>query len=515
MEEVVLAAEHPAEADISRGPTGAAPALHHDNAVDSDSQPVPQSFVASRSDIELSELSSGLRAVALQADPSAVSLQSSSSSIHDSLSSQRRPPNRRSLSLPSIVTLGLSSLKRPRRSSESYTDHDRSPFPSLSRSSISIISGTSNASDRMSVDVPIPTPSSTAVSSTSSTAQQNPLKRIRAALHGAVRSRGPGTSSSAVSARINRAKAKAGEFIPNEQLEKQWRKKCLDPEYGDPDAVFTPGNVSTVHHSRCHKDVQVKEPYDFSRFKDHVKNCKGPTKKKEAELAQSPCSKCTEHRAASLPLPRDHPCPGLTASDDSRIKQILERTAHSGGGSRADWKVSKTRFEGAYYSELPDEKKKVVNSIRHHERAWNNVHGAMAVFAVDCEALVSSTNQTQDGRVRPCGACVALFSNPRFKAALKHPQAKPENYKYTNHRFRVPVLGHIYAKVIGVKEIVDAAVRFIPLSYRATVISLYLTPWIGKRPHITISSVRQRCLWREVHTACCVEWAGRGHGLQG
>ncbi|PPQ84467.1 hypothetical protein CVT24_012143 [Panaeolus cyanescens] len=84
---------------------------------------------------------------------------------------------------------------------------------------------------------------------------------------------GDGMSKSARSSRAIRAKIKAGTYQINEAKYDTWKKKkkiLAD----DPHAEFSTKDIRKVRHSSCGESLKVKDPYDYSRWRDHVtKRC--------------------------------------------------------------------------------------------------------------------------------------------------------------------------------------------------------------------------------------------------
>lgn len=65
-----------------------------------------------------------------------------------------------------------------------------------------------------------------------------------------------------------------------------------------------------------------------------------------------------------------------------------------------------------------------------------------------------------NGLPLPCEPCQELLLNKHFGAILCRHVPVDENFKYTNHQFCSKGLGEIYARTIGLQEIVEA-----PMSY--------------------------------------------------
>lgn len=72
----------------------------------------------------------------------------------------------------------------------------------------------------------------------------------------------------------------------------------------------------------------------------------------------------------------------------------------------------------------------------------------------------------KDGRTLPCLECDRVLHDSRFRRILKKPTPADENYKYTNQLFRNQLLGKQYARVKGLKTIIED-VRILLPSWRA------------------------------------------------
>lgn len=107
------------------------------------------------------------------------------------------------------------------------------------------------------------------------------------------------------------------------------------------------------------------------------------------------------------------------------------------------------------FSKLGKQRKRKVLDSQRHEQKWRNDHANIRVFAVACKKTV--TDQASK-RPLPCEACAAVLKSKAFTNALHKPTPDEKNYIYTNHRFRTPLLGSIYARTVGLKDLIEAKV---------------------------------------------------------
>ncbi|KAF8209531.1 hypothetical protein K438DRAFT_1572203 [Mycena galopus ATCC 62051] len=145
------------------------------------------------------------------------------------------------------------------------------------------------------------------------------------------------------------------------------------------------------------------------------------------------------------------PCPGVTEDDIPNVQKYLQRTGASGGGSRSVFKIAMDKFRKAF-SSLKEKRQKEVRDIQYHEQKWRNDHANLRIFSTACDKQVPAATP----RTLPCQPCAMLLSRRSLKRALeKKGPAKPENYIYTNEQFRNQLLGEIYGRTIGLKDIIE------------------------------------------------------------
>ncbi|KAM6495644.1 hypothetical protein JOM56_008350 [Amanita muscaria] len=267
----------------------------------------------------------------------------------------------------------------------------------------------------------------------------------------------PGDSRSAVASRTLRQKLRSGELEVDDAKLARWKEKCrtMDPDF-----------------------IKVKEPYDVQRFSEHVSRCTPESRQKKAAagapslwklgrqlgwkvIPSSNKASTTQTTASLTPAPvaegnnstpLTYPCPGLTDLDHPRIPIYLRRTGFEGGGARSLTVIAKERF-GQSFNELETALKKIVGDVQRHEHQWHNDHQNRRVFATKCEQTVATP--PLNGRAYPCTACVQVLRSKHFRAVLCKPLPIDKNYVFTNHRFRSKAMGEIYARVIGLREIIE------------------------------------------------------------
>lgn len=277
--------------------------------------------------------------------------------------------------------------------------------------------------------------------------------------------RGPiGISASATWAREQRKMlAMKGAKCVDQDKWAKWKKAILQD---DPEAKFFSDSPTLVEHSACSKPFKVKHLYDLARWRDHFCRCKArPTKAKAKVLRHAKdISKMPslftmgfgkEKDSHSEPAPSMVPCPGLTEVDDPLVPIYLRRTGAPGGGGRAIWVIATERFK-SLFSQLTSTKKAEVIDVQATEHTWRNDHIRMRVFASSkanpCLGMVP--REPGDNLCpSPCRRCLKVLHDRRFRNALNRPVPSDENYIYVNHRFRNQVVGELYARNVGLREI--------------------------------------------------------------
>ena len=317
-------------------------------------------------------------------------------------------------------------------------------------------------------------PAKCAVSVVNLTAEctQRPTKRTK--VDEEVKLGAVGISRSARASRQLRAASNSSRFVVCPNKLARWKAKVLEL---DNDAEFNDTNCRLVRHSKCGKDILVKEPYDVSRFRTHLGECQSgklggmPTVKQWAQKFGITMMKSSGHNSHDHGYLKDNvkvqsclsqsqslslACPGISSADEPLIPVYLRCTPVGGGGSRSIVVISKELFQKTFRN-LTMAKKRIVVDTQAHERKWLNDHQVLRVFASGCEK--TGFTKLPDGRVQPCTQCKALLDLRAFKKAIRKPVPSDKHLVHVNHRFRPALLAMIYAKYVGVGEIIETAVR--------------------------------------------------------
>ncbi|KAG6905164.1 hypothetical protein DXG01_004460, partial [Tephrocybe rancida] len=271
---------------------------------------------------------------------------------------------------------------------------------------------------------------------------------------------------------------KKGTFELDDKKYNNWKTKVLKE---DPKAEFSHTNIRLTRHSVCGGQLLMKAPYDMTRWKEHLKLCKSKKPMARRKAASMPTltslgwfvENAVPRVAKKVKVQKMCPCPGITEADDQRVPQYLRRTPVAGGGARSVKLIAGEMFKQLFSCLTPKEKQQIFTAQR-HEQQWKNDHENLRVFATACKHSVpepepepevkagpkpspkpgTKTSKTAQ-RVFPCKACTGVLRSRAFKVAIQKKPKDQRNYIYTNHRFRTPILGQIYARVLGLKELIE------------------------------------------------------------
>ena len=137
---------------------------------------------------------------------------------------------------------------------------------------------------------------------------------------------------------------------------------------------------------------------------------------------------------------------------------ISQTYGASGGGGRSLPVISKQLFKKLFSQLSKKVNRKVVADKQMQEWKWKNDHANHRVYAITCQKTVVDRSPKPP---HPCSECSIVLHSKAFKNAIRKPIPSDENSKFINYRFRNPLLGSIYARTIGVREIVEDEVHFL------------------------------------------------------
>ncbi|KAJ6587364.1 hypothetical protein B0H10DRAFT_2234035 [Mycena sp. CBHHK59/15] len=237
-----------------------------------------------------------------------------------------------------------------------------------------------------------------------------------------------GTCKSSLASKSNLDAYKSGALNPttaDPAKLARWKKKL---EADDPKVEYHPTDLLKAKHSVCGEYVTMGLPYKASKWNTHLsKICPvlHPEKRKNKGKGRQ--------GLASVPSLLSW---GLTAADSAYLPGYLQRTGAVGGGGRSLTAIAKEKF-GKMFAKLGRKNKQIVSDVQFHEHRWRNDHSNLRVF---------STRE-----------CSSLLGLKNFKQAIRRPAPDDKDYIYVNDKYRNQLLGHLYARSIGLKEIIETA----------------------------------------------------------
>ncbi|KAJ8090489.1 hypothetical protein PM082_002377 [Marasmius tenuissimus] len=269
--------------------------------------------------------------------------------------------------------------------------------------------------------------------------------------------RGVGKSRSAIHAtKVRKAQKNGTLAIDNDRLI-QWKQEIqkLDP------AAVCKDDAVAYHCSRCLKRHKVKQAYDLTRVRDHMKKCKPAvhggrmtdffSKNIRSKKSPKPLLKASEAPNTTTQPPNRVPCPGLSQAYNSHIGDYLHRTPVAGRGGQDIRKLAKTQY-GKSYGDLSPQEKALIVDEQERSHTWENRHelDPPRVFSRRCLREVPETPPLSP---QPCTKCAAVYISRTFKNALNHKLPNESKLKHTNKRFRADVVTEISMRILGMKEV--------------------------------------------------------------
>lgn len=259
-----------------------------------------------------------------------------------------------------------------------------------------------------------------------------------------------GASQSAIASQKLRREVASGSYVVREKRFKSWKEKITKL---DLHAQFDHVNPRKVLHSRCSTWILVKEPGDTTRFKQHVETCQAKPVPAGGTLMGMGWLKAKENVETKKVRGKDEvkmPCRGVSDVDNLLVDRYLRRTGAGGGGGRGIHVISRDRFKKEF-KYLTRAQKEVVQATQRAEWVWRNNHQSLRVHAINCERFTSSCSIASS----LCTKCKQLLSLHAFTVAIQKKVPLDKNLKYINKQYLNPVLAHLYAKVKGLRAIIE------------------------------------------------------------
>jgi hypothetical protein len=332
---------------------------------------------------------------------------------------------------------------------------------------------------------------------------------------------GDGKSRSATARRLLNTATKDGTFVLNGKKAEKFEKTIRGR---DAKAIFEYHTKHKVQHSACKQWLVMKEPYNTSRFSEHLKTCldrktqgvlfefgaRRKETKPTTDMEEDKASDASPHDLDDLnsvddEVPRaplsipTRPCYGLKTTSFDNIKAYLSRTGAEGGGARSLREIARKRFcfpqrtprdiqeygnillkHDLQYRELPEDAQEEINVIQSKELQWRNVrgHGAFpsAVFSAQCTGVVTGS----DADHPVCEACMGLWKNRRFRQAVKVSTPDDEDRKFNTKKYKRTDDMSVFAQNSGLAKCFDEVCNYIliGLCSHELLLGLYEVTWV-------------------------------------
>ncbi|KAF7324216.1 hypothetical protein MSAN_02534100 [Mycena sanguinolenta] len=107
------------------------------------------------------------------------------------------------------------------------------------------------------------------------------------------------------------------------------------------------------------------------------------------------------------------------------------------------------------FKELSEEQKDMVVDTQRHEWKWIKDDAKQRVFSTACKKQVLAPGA--EGRILPCSECSSVLQDSRFKRAIRRPVPESENFIFVNEVYRNEAAAHVYARIIGIQDIMETA----------------------------------------------------------
>ena len=289
--------------------------------------------------------------------------------------------------------------------------------------------------------------------------------------------------SAAASRRLNNS-LKAGQFVANGRKKAIFEEKCRQMDDG---AKFRYGEKWEVLHSKCGKWSTMTEPYNTTRLKAHISNCKSngikgrnsciddffrpqkslahavgasaessgrPIIKARNQVFLSGRSGVNKHQETPPIITDSLPCLGLREVHNNQIPKYISCTLTEGAGSRSDSNITTELFgNNINYSQLGDRGKQLVQAAQVHSRLWTINRELQAIYSADCQKVVDTTSMES-----ACPKCLAILKSQAFKKALRTEPAPLALKKYIPHRWRTAAtnLAINLAEINGLPGLLEA-----------------------------------------------------------
>ena len=278
-------------------------------------------------------------------------------------------------------------------------------------------------------------------------------------------------SRSAKATRKLRKEMKSGELVVDEQKRDAYEKRCMEV---DANARFRYQKKWEVLHSKCKKWFAMSEPYNTTRFRRHVSDCRSKGQngliddyfKRQDKGEEGIAVKATKpgarkhivvggHRlktSPGIPAPKLQVCCGIGKEHHDRIPIYLSRALTNGAGSRSESAITTMLFgNNIKYSQLDEKSRNDVLAMQVKLRSWTICRELQVVYSTKCLNCINT------GSLTTCNECLALLKLDTLKKALRMEPPSLETAKFTpRHQYNgLRDLGISYAKIKGLARLLE------------------------------------------------------------
>ena len=209
-----------------------------------------------------------------------------------------------------------------------------------------------------------------------------------------------------------------------------------------------------VLHQKCGKWYTMMEPYNTTRFKTHLENCRSRGTKghntcisdfflpQGNPAMKQPIAKAwrqvdiscrsTKFEPETPPVVAESlPCLGLRENHDARIPGYISRALIEGAGVRSETHITTDLFGyGHKYSELGDQAKQLVQAAQIHSQVWAINRELQAVYSTSCGKVIN-----MESAESTCSQCLGVLGLKAFKKALNTGPAPLASKKFIPRRW--------------------------------------------------------------------------------
>ncbi|KAF9780852.1 hypothetical protein BJ322DRAFT_1112246 [Thelephora terrestris] len=287
-------------------------------------------------------------------------------------------------------------------------------------------------------------------------------------------------SRSASASRRLKELARSADFMVDEKKRKRFEEKCVEM---DSEAKFRYQDAGwQVLHSKCLKWYKMSEPYNATKFRQHLGTCKArgdkqnllitsffkPKDPNDGTEAKSKITVSARNQifvggsASASPsikppqagnelVAQRQPCLGISKRHDPLVSTYLSRTVVEGAGSVSLQEATEMVFgKGAEYSKLTGKQKADVTTAQSHLRSWSINRELQVIFSTVCAKFVDQDRSPN----KTCSNCEKVLRSDSFKRALRVKPAPFERMKFIPAKYRGS-LEDLGAKFAGIRGLSD------------------------------------------------------------